>query len=262
MNEKDETMKDKLIGYGIDIVKSLLIAVVKAKITPKKKEPLDKAEKALEKKLKKSKPKSHILRRLILAGLINELVLNRIQAKVTLKPNSEDFSWLLADPVRNKLVNLNDYVQDLNKNSQVLDLGSGSGYFAIETAKYLRPKGKVFCVDINYEALEKLHDKAVDENISNLEFHRANLENLPFEDNTFEVAFLNMTLGQLRNKKIALREAYRVLKKDGYLIITEILVDPYYCLRSNVISLVNSANFRVVSNHGNFLKYTLVLKKD
>ena len=255
--ETNNTIKEQLMEYGLEIGKTILISLLKWKLSPKK----EKVESSSVKSGKnKGKPKKRLFRKLIGFALMKEFVIDRAIAKTTLKPDSRDYSWLLNYPLRKFLIDLNEYIFSLKKDDKILDLGSGSGYFAIEAGKYLN--GKVFCVDINKEALKKLKDTAIAEDVSNIELHRANIESLPFENNTFETAFLNMTLGQIPDKVKALSEIHRVLKNGGTLYITELLIDKYYCLLTNVLSLATSAGFKAESEKGNFLNYTLILKKE
>jgi SAM-dependent methyltransferase len=254
-----DTLKDQLMEYGLEIGKTILISLVKWKLTPKKKEIESSSGKGVKKTVK---PPKRYFRKFIMLALTKEFIVDRAIAKINMKPDSKDYSWILDYPLRKYLVDLNDYIYLLKKEDKILDLGSGSGYFAIEVGKHLNENGKVFCIDVNKEALKKLKDVALEEGINNIELHRAKIEALPFESNTFDSAFLNMTLGQIPDKVKALSEIHRVLKKGGTLYITELLIDKYYCLFSNVLSLSTSSGFKPESERGNFLNYTLILKKE
>jgi SAM-dependent methyltransferase len=259
MSGNNETITDKLIGYGMDIGKQLALMLIKSKLGPSKKEIANNGSNLPVKSKKGGKLK--FVRNIFLTYMVKELVIERLKAKIMLKPDSKDFSWLLDYPLSKQLVDLNQYIDSQKDHSLALDLGSGSGNFAINLAKHIK-NGRVFCVDINYEALKKLQTVSRTEKVANIEFHRANIEKLPFEDNTFDVAFLNMTIGQIHDKIKALSEIKRVLKKGGYLYITELLIDHYYCLFSNVLSLSSSAGLTPVRENGNFINYTLVLRKE
>src|SRR5437763_3307867 len=89
MKDKEETIKEKLISYGMDIAKQIVIALVKAKLFPKKKETSEKN--SVEKKAKKKK-KRKIFRKIIFAALVNEFLIERLEARLVGKPNSKNFS--------------------------------------------------------------------------------------------------------------------------------------------------------------------------
>jgi len=256
MDVKNVISKEDLLKTGIGLGKDLIFFLLSNLLTAKKGESNDNSGKKSKLRLTLS-----FTKKILLALLLKEIIYGRIKAKLELKPNSGDFSWLLDTPFREQLVDLRSYIQQIKKKATVLDLGSGSGYFAIEVSKQLNEEGKVICVDCDLDGLKELQKNASEENITNIDFHRANIEKLPFETESADYIFLNMTFGQLPDKITALKEIYRVLKKDGQLYITEILIDNYYCLRSTVLGYASSTGFKAVAEKGNLLNYTLILKK-
>jgi ubiquinone/menaquinone biosynthesis C-methylase UbiE len=56
---------------------------------------------------------------------------------------------------------------------------------------------------------------------SNIELHRAQLEDLPLEDASLDVAFLNLVLHHVSDPLRALREVSRVLKPMGRLVLVD-----------------------------------------
>ncbi len=96
------------------------------------------------------------------------------------------------------------------KGKRVLDLGSGIGIFN----KVFRNLGfkEIFSVDNNERNLEI--------NDANKKF-LLNLENrLPFPNNYFDFCFASEIIEHLREREQFLKEIYRVLKKNGYLLLT------------------------------------------
>lgn len=258
--DNKEKIKDLLIESGLDFGRDIIFSVAKWAILPKRKNKnveLSSSGQAVT--VVKEKKKTSLLKKIAIFILLKELVYERIKAKVIVKPDDKDYSWIMDYPI--KVVDLNLFLKSMNKGSKILDLGSGRGYFAVEAAKSV-PQGKVYCVDINLESLKESKFYAMKNSVSNIEFHRAKIEKLPFESGGFDHAFLNMTFGQIPDKIRALSEIYRTLKKGGYLYITELLLDKNYCLETSVVQLASSVGFRPVSEKGNFVMYTVILRKD
>lgn len=247
-------IKSGIFDFFLDILKEIIIGTFKWLFI----QPKEKKEK--KKLIKVSFKKPFKIFKLLVFISTLENIISRILAKLNPHAENKDYSWILEYPLRKTMIDLNKYIDTIDKKSNVIDLGCGSGYFSIELAKHLK-EGKVFAVDINMSVLKKLKSKINEEKINNIELHRANIENLPFDENFFDVAFLNMTYGQLEDKVKALLQINRVLKKGAYLYITELLIDKYYSLSENVISLVKTTGFEPVSYQGNFLNYTLIFRK-
>ena len=112
---------------------------------------------------------------------------------------------------------------DLKNNMKAVDLGSGSGGWAIPLAKKLE-EGKVYAVDVQESALSALKGRAGLENIINIETVLCDLEKsegLELIDDFFDVVLMTNLLFQLNDKKQVLKEARKILKKDGQLLIVD-----------------------------------------
>jgi len=113
----------------------------------------------------------------------------------------------------------------LEEKMKVADLGCGSrGYFAIQAAKLIGEDGLVYAVDIIKSALENVKNTANLFGITNLRTVWADLEILEstkIRNESIDLAMLNNMLFQ--NEKIdqIMKEASRILKKEGKLLITE-----------------------------------------
>lgn len=104
---------------------------------------------------------------------------------------------------------------------QLLDVGTGTGDFAIEMAKILSPE-KVVGIDIATTMLElgreKIHNKGLEKVI---EMKEADSENLPFSDNSFDVVGSAFGVRNFENLEKGLSEMLRVLKPGGHILILE-----------------------------------------
>jgi len=113
----------------------------------------------------------------------------------------------------------------LKENMKVADLGCGSsGHFVFPIANKLGKSGIVYAVDILKTVLETINKRIKQENIKNIKTTWSDLEIFGatrIESGSIDLAFLVNTLYQAKNRPAILREAIRILKKDGRLIIVE-----------------------------------------
>ncbi len=113
----------------------------------------------------------------------------------------------------------------ISKDMKVADLGCGaSGHFTFPAARLVGKHGKIYAVDILKTILETINRRVKQENIKNIETIWSNLEIFKatkIESGSLDVAMLLNTLYQSRQRAEILREAIRMLKKGGKLIIVE-----------------------------------------
>lgn len=104
----------------------------------------------------------------------------------------------------------------------VLDLAGGTGDLAAKFARIVGKDGQVVLSDINPSMLEQGRKRLVDQGIAgNVEYVLANAENLPFDDNRFDIITIAFGLRNVTDKEKALSAMYRVLKPGGRLLILE-----------------------------------------
>jgi SAM-dependent methyltransferase len=103
--------------------------------------------------------------------------------------------------------------------SDVADLGCGDGYLTIEAAKWAK---KVFAVDRSPEMLARAKALAKRRHVSNIVWKRGELEKLPLDDESVDVAVLSQALHHAEDPARALAEASRVLRPGGRLLILDL----------------------------------------
>ena len=108
-------------------------------------------------------------------------------------------------------------------NSQVLDMACGTADSTIALAKAGVPR--VTGVDIS-EGMLKVGEKKIDKlNLNSvISLKVEDCENLSFEDNTFDAAFIAFGIRNFEDKKKGLKELHRILKPKGLLLILELSV--------------------------------------
>lgn len=109
--------------------------------------------------------------------------------------------------------------------TRVADLGCGaSGHFIFSASKLVGERGKVYAVDILKTILENINRRAKLENLNNIETIWSDLEIFgatKIESGSLDAAMLINTLYQSHKRAEIIREAVRMLKKDGVLLMVE-----------------------------------------
>lgn len=99
-----------------------------------------------------------------------------------------------------------------NKIDRLLDVGCASGYFTI----YFKNKARnVYGIDVNKEFIYRAKKK-----YKNIDFRLLKSKKLPFKSNFFDVVTILDVLEHVNDDQTMINEIYRILKKDGILILS------------------------------------------
>jgi len=109
----------------------------------------------------------------------------------------------------------------------ILEVGPGTGYYTLDVAQGLGRDGALHIFDLQQEMLDHTTRRARDAGIENVEPRQGNARELPYDDATFDAAYLVAVLGEIPDQDAALRELARVLRPGGRLVVGELFGDPH-----------------------------------
>ena len=110
---------------------------------------------------------------------------------------------------------------ELRPGMRLLDVGCGPGSITRGLAERVAP-GPVVGLDLSRETLAAARDDAAVRGLENLRYEEGSVYELPFPDDSFDVAYAHQVLQHLREPGAALREMLRVVRPGGLVAVRDV----------------------------------------
>lgn len=113
---------------------------------------------------------------------------------------------------------------ELKRGETVLDLGCGGGLDLYFYSQAVGPDGKAYGLDIADDMVKRAQDNMLKMGIKNVEIVTGESDDLPFDDQFFDVVASNGIYNLSPDKEAVMCEVLRVLKRGGRTVFCEIVL--------------------------------------
>ena len=152
-------------------------------------------------------------------------------------------------------------VISIKPGERVLEVGPGTGYYTLDVAEWLGEEGALDILDVQQEMLDHTMERARERGLGNVTPRLGDATGMPYEDDSFDAAYLVTVLGEVPDQDAALRELARVLRPGGRLVVGELMGDPHYVSLSKMRLRAAGARLEFEDRSGNRLGFFARFRK-
>jgi ubiquinone/menaquinone biosynthesis C-methylase UbiE len=127
----------------------------------------------------------------------------------------------------------------------VLEIGPGTGYYSLDVAGALQPGGALHVFDLQQEMLDHTMRAAGEAGVTNIVPREGDARSLPYQDESFDAAFLVAVLGEIPGQDAALGELRRVVRPAGRIVVGELFGDPHMVRAGALARRAAAAGLRI-----------------
>jgi ubiquinone/menaquinone biosynthesis C-methylase UbiE len=110
----------------------------------------------------------------------------------------------------------------------LLEVGPGTGYYAVDTADRVGDAGHLDLLDLQHEMLDHTLREAGRRGLAaRMTAMQGDAQALPYPDAAFDGAYIVLTLGEVPDQGAALHELARVVRRGGPVVVGELFGDPH-----------------------------------
>ncbi len=145
---------------------------------------------------------------------------------------------------------------------RILEVGPGTGYYALPVAGWLAPGGTLDVLDVQPEMLDHTLARAAERGIDGMVATEADARSMPYPDASFDGAYLVTVLGEIPDQEAALRELRRVVRPGGRVVVGEVFLDPHWVSPRALTRRAEAAGLRFERRIGTPLGYFARFARD
>jgi ubiquinone/menaquinone biosynthesis C-methylase UbiE len=143
---------------------------------------------------------------------------------------------------------------------RLLEVGPGTGYYALPVAEWLGPEGTLEVFDLQQEMLDHTAGRARERGLDTIVPTQGDARALPYGDDAVDGAYLVTVLGEIPDQDAALGELARVVRPGGRVVVGEVIGDPHWVAPGALRCRAEAAGLRFERRIGSPLGYFAVLR--